>query len=55
MLEKPTLESLAPGEAVLGFPAESLEGVVAHLEYLSQKAMPASRAKGAWAALQAGG
>ena len=46
---------LAPGEAVLGFPAESLEGVVAHLEYLSQKAIPASRAKGAWAALQAGG
>ena len=43
---------LAADEAVLGFPASMLSPVVAHLEYLAQKAIPASRSKRAWAVLQ---
>jgi uncharacterized protein (DUF169 family) len=43
---------LAASEAVLGFPENRLLDVMQHLEYLAQKAIPASRAKKAWAALQ---
>jgi len=43
---------LAGSETVLGFPASQLAVVMQHLEFLAQKAMPTSRAKKAWAALQ---
>jgi uncharacterized protein (DUF169 family) len=43
---------LAPGETVLGFPAEMLPQIMNHLDLLAQKAMPKSRAKKAWAALE---
>ena len=39
-------------EAALGFPAAVLPEVVEHLEYLAQKAIPTSRSKKAWRALQ---
>jgi uncharacterized protein (DUF169 family) len=39
------------GEAVLGFPAALLPGIASHVEFLAKKAIPASRSKGAWAAL----
>jgi uncharacterized protein (DUF169 family) len=37
-------------EAVLGFPGELLEGIVRHLEFLHEKAIPNSRSKNAWIA-----
>ena len=43
---------LGTNETVLGFPAAMLPAIVKHLEYLAQKAIPASRSKKAWAALQ---
>lgn len=43
---------LGSNETVLGFPAAMLPAIVEHLEYLAQKAMPASRSKKAWAALE---
>ena len=42
---------LGANEAALGFPGAMLPPIVAHLEYLSQKAIPTSRSKRAWAAL----
>ena len=39
-------------ETVLGFPGELLEGIVEHLEFLHVKAIPNSRSKNAWQALQ---
>ena len=42
---------LGPDEAVLGFPASDLAGVVEHLRFLSEKAIPNSRQKRAFAAL----
>lgn len=43
---------LAESETVIGFPASRLMEVMQHLEFLAQKAMPTSRAKKAWSALQ---
>jgi uncharacterized protein (DUF169 family) len=43
---------LAGSETVIGFPAFMLPEVVNHLEFLAQKAIPTSRAKKAWNALQ---
>lgn len=43
---------IGPGEAVLGFPAKDLEPIVEHLRYLAEKAIPASRSKKAYAALE---
>lgn len=43
---------LEGGEAVLGFPADLLPGIVAHLEFLAQKAIPTSRSKKAHTALR---
>lgn len=43
---------LAGSETVIGFPACQLTEIMQHLEFLAQKAMPTSRAKKAWAALQ---
>ncbi len=43
---------LSSGEAVIGFPADTLPVIVEHLEYLNQKAIPTSRSKKAWAMLQ---
>jgi hypothetical protein len=43
---------LAASETVLGFPGNRLLNVMQHLEYLAQKAMPASRSKKAWSALE---
>ncbi|RXE55719.1 hypothetical protein ABH15_05635 [Methanoculleus taiwanensis] len=42
---------MAGGEAILGFPAHYLPGIVRHLEYLNRKALPHSRGKHALAAL----
>ena len=39
-------------EAVLGFPGQLLEGIIRHLEFLNEKAIPNSRSKNAWQALQ---
>jgi uncharacterized protein (DUF169 family) len=39
-------------EAVLGFPTPFLPLIVEHLEFLGQKAIPTSRSKKAWHALQ---
>ena len=39
-------------EAVLGFPMEMLPAIVEHLAFLRQKAIPASRAKGAFSELK---
>jgi uncharacterized protein (DUF169 family) len=39
-------------EAVLGFPFELLEGIVRHLEFLNEKAIPNSRSKNAWRVLR---
>jgi uncharacterized protein (DUF169 family) len=44
---------LASSETVLGFSVNYLAGIVEHLEYLSHKAMPTSRAKKAYAAMSA--
>ncbi len=44
---------LASSETVLGFSVNYLAGIVEHLEYLSQKAMPTSRAKKAYTAVTA--
>jgi len=46
---------LGANETVLGFPANMLPAIVEHLEYLAQKAIPTSRSKKAWAALQSKG
>ena len=43
---------ITSGEAILGFPAALLPAVVANLEYLDSKAVPKSRAKKAWQALE---
>jgi len=43
---------LGTNETALGFPAAMLPDIVEHLEYLAQKAIPTSRSKQAWAALQ---
>lgn len=43
---------LRPGETVLGFPGSMLAPIVEHLQFLAQKAIPASRSKKAWAALE---
>lgn len=43
---------LAAGESILGFPISFLAPIVAHLEYLSAKAIPTSRGKKAWRALE---
>ena len=42
---------IGPSEAVLGFPAGELQPIVKHLKYLAEKAIPASRSKKAFAAL----
>jgi len=42
---------LADGESIIGFPASFLAPIVAHLEYLGAKALPAARGKRAWQAL----
>lgn len=39
-------------ETVLGFPIRFFPSIVGHLEYLGQKAIPTSRSKKAWHALQ---
>ena len=39
------------GEALIGFPARLLGPITDHLEYLSRKAMPQSREKGAFSRL----
>ena len=39
-------------EAVLGFPGVLLEGIVRHLEFLHEKAIPNSRSKNAWHTLR---
>ena len=41
-------------ETVLGFPVRFLPLIVEHLEFLGQKAIPTSRSKKAWHALQKG-
>ena len=46
---------LGANETVLGFPGASLPAIVEHLQYLAQKAIPTSRSKRAWAALQSRG
>lgn len=43
---------LAGSETVLGFPVSHLTDICQNLEFLAQKALPTSRAKKAWAALQ---
>jgi uncharacterized protein (DUF169 family) len=43
---------LAGSETVLGFPVSQLANIIQNLEFLAQKALPTSRAKKAWAALQ---
>lgn len=43
---------IARGEAIIGFPGSMLPPVAEHLDFLAQKALPASRAKKAYAALQ---
>jgi uncharacterized protein (DUF169 family) len=40
------------GEAALGFPAGLLPALMDHLAFLAQKAIPASRAKGAFSAME---
>jgi len=42
---------ISPDETVLGFPASILPEIVANLEHLAEKAIPASRSKGALANL----
>jgi uncharacterized protein (DUF169 family) len=42
---------MAPGEGILGFPTSQLTGIMDHLEYLAQKAIPTSRGKNALKAL----
>jgi len=42
---------ISPDETVLGFPAAVLPEIVANLEHLAEKAIPASRSKGALANL----
>jgi len=39
------------GESIIGFPIGDLEKIVSHLQYLSKKAMPASRSKTAYSHL----
>jgi hypothetical protein len=46
------LRHIAPGEAVLGFPAHILPAIVKHLEFLAGKAIPNSRKKGTFAAIK---
>jgi uncharacterized protein (DUF169 family) len=43
---------ISGSETVLGFPTNQLADILQHLEFLAQKAIPTSRAKKAWAALQ---
>jgi uncharacterized protein (DUF169 family) len=44
---------LAASETVVGFPIWVLPGIMKHLEFLAQKAIPTSRSKKAWGALKA--
>ena len=46
---------IADGETILGFPGSMFAPILAHLEFLSEKAIPASRTKRALAALGADG
>jgi uncharacterized protein (DUF169 family) len=39
---------MAPGEGILGFPAELLPAILEHLEYLAVKAIPTSCGKKAF-------
>lgn len=43
---------IGPGEAVLGFPAAMLPGIMEHLTFLGRKAIPTSREKQVLAALE---
>ncbi|MGB9620088.1 MAG: DUF169 domain-containing protein [Armatimonadota bacterium] len=43
---------IGPDEGVLGFPTSALPAVVEHLQFLSRKAIPNSRQKRAFAAIQ---
>ena len=43
---------IRPGEALVGFPGSRLQSIGAHLEYLAEKAIPASRSKRALASLR---
>jgi len=43
---------LSTSETVVGFPAALLPAMVNHLEFLAQKAIPTSRSKKAWGALE---
>jgi uncharacterized protein (DUF169 family) len=43
---------LGGSETVVGFPAAMLPAMVEHLEFLAQKAIPSSRSKRAWRALE---
>lgn len=43
---------LGGNETVVGFPISVMPAMLEHLEYLNQKAIPTSRSKKAWAALQ---
>jgi uncharacterized protein (DUF169 family) len=43
---------IGPNETVLGFPLSLLSPIFAHLEFLNEKAIPASRSKRALAALE---
>jgi uncharacterized protein (DUF169 family) len=43
---------IGPNETVVGFPISSLPAIVEQLEFLNQKAIPVSRSKRAWQALQ---
>jgi uncharacterized protein (DUF169 family) len=43
---------IRPGEALVGFPGNRLQVIGAHLEYLAEKAIQASRSKRALASLQ---
>lgn len=43
---------MGPNETVLGFPTAMLPAIIEHLAYLAQKAIPTSRGKRAWEAIQ---
>ena len=43
---------IRPGDALVGFPGRWLQAIGAHLEYLAEKAIPASRSKRALASLR---
>jgi uncharacterized protein (DUF169 family) len=43
---------IGPNETVLGFPGDLLPAISEHLDFLAQKAIPTSRSKRAWAAIE---